>query len=263
MFSSWKCSSAGVKGRYGEESAEMADHISVGRTIFNYSDTRYSLRCRFWGHWSKARHEYRSCISVFKNTFLWVCFLVNHRTLTAKAGMKIYQFEVYSGWFFLHISLLSGEIYTDSTGTDLTQFIINTLNKNSKDRVLMLKLEQEMSNLVGFSLFVDKSSKNVFRWRMARRPTTSSLTCPLTTGCWCTGTVKFVAFKKTMIHDCFQGCSLFWPWPQCWPVGQLRHCQQNQEHQASWPKIPRAHYGEYMRKPHWGVKGEIVRLRGH
>ena len=77
--------------------------------------------------------------------------------------MKIYQFEVYSGCFFLHISLLSGEIYTDSTGTDLTQFIINTLNKNSKDRVLMLKLEQEMSNLVGFSLFVDKSSKNVFR----------------------------------------------------------------------------------------------------
>ena len=41
-----------------------------------------------------------------------------------------------------------GEIYTDSTGTDLTQFIINTLNKNSKDRVLMLKLEQEMTNLV-------------------------------------------------------------------------------------------------------------------
>lgn len=41
-----------------------------------------------------------------------------------------------------------GEIYTDSTGTDLTQFIINTLNKNSKDRVLMLKLEQEMSSLV-------------------------------------------------------------------------------------------------------------------
>ena len=43
---------------------------------------------------------------------------------------------------------LPGEIYTDSTGTDLTQFIINTLNKNSKDRVLMLKLEQEMTNLV-------------------------------------------------------------------------------------------------------------------
>ena len=41
-----------------------------------------------------------------------------------------------------------GEIYTDNTGTDLTQFIISTLNKNTKDRVLMLKLEQEMSNLV-------------------------------------------------------------------------------------------------------------------
>ena len=41
-----------------------------------------------------------------------------------------------------------GEIYTDNTGTDLTQFIISTLNKNTKDRVLMLKLELEMSNLV-------------------------------------------------------------------------------------------------------------------
>ena len=50
--------------------------------------------------------------------------------------------------FGFNIVLFLGEIYTDSTGTDLTQFIINTLNKNSKDRVLMLKLEQEMSNLV-------------------------------------------------------------------------------------------------------------------
>ena len=41
-----------------------------------------------------------------------------------------------------------GEVYTDNTGTDLTQFIITTLNKNAKDRVMMLKLEQEMSNLV-------------------------------------------------------------------------------------------------------------------
>ena len=48
---------------------------------------------------------------------------------------------------------LPGEIYTDSTGTDLTQFIINTLNKNSKDRVLMLKLEQEMTNLVNIFLY--------------------------------------------------------------------------------------------------------------
>ena len=40
-----------------------------------------------------------------------------------------------------------GEIYTHNTGTDLTQFIISTINKNAKDRVLMLKLEQEMSSL--------------------------------------------------------------------------------------------------------------------
>ena len=32
-------------------------------------------------------------------------------------------------------------LYTDSTGIDLTQFIISTLNKNTKDRMLMLKLE--------------------------------------------------------------------------------------------------------------------------
>jgi len=38
--------------------------------------------------------------------------------------------------------------YTDSTGIDLTQFIISTLNKNTKDRILMLKLESEMSMLV-------------------------------------------------------------------------------------------------------------------
>lgn len=38
--------------------------------------------------------------------------------------------------------------YTDSTGIDLTQFIISTLNKNSKDRMLMLKLETEMTSLV-------------------------------------------------------------------------------------------------------------------
>ena len=45
------------------------------------------------------------------------------------------------------ILTLLGKIYVVSIGTDLTQFIINTLNKNTKDRVLMLKLEQEMSSL--------------------------------------------------------------------------------------------------------------------
>lgn len=35
--------------------------------------------------------------------------------------------------------------YTDSTGTDLEEFIKMTLNKNSKDRQMLLKLEQEMT----------------------------------------------------------------------------------------------------------------------
>ena len=60
-------------------------------------------------------------------------------------------FDKYSPSHNQTILSLPGEIYTDSTGTDLTQFIINTLNKNSKDRVLMLKLEQEMTNLVNIS----------------------------------------------------------------------------------------------------------------
>ena len=53
-----------------------------------------------------------------------------------------------------------GEIYTDNTGTDLTQFIISTLNKNAKDRVLMLKLEQEMTNLVQ-SILISKPGDSV------------------------------------------------------------------------------------------------------
>ena len=57
-------------------------------------------------------------------------------------------FDKYSPSYKQTTLFLPGEIYTDSTGTDLTQFIINTLNKNTKDRVLMLKLEQEMTNLV-------------------------------------------------------------------------------------------------------------------
>jgi len=38
--------------------------------------------------------------------------------------------------------------YTDSTGIDLAAFIISTLNKNTKDRMLMLKLETDMTTLV-------------------------------------------------------------------------------------------------------------------
>ncbi|GAB6031955.1 cAMP-regulated phosphoprotein 21, variant 2 [Chamberlinius hualienensis] len=40
------------------------------------------------------------------------------------------------------------ELYTDSTGIDLQQFIINTLHKNQKDRLFLFKIELDLSNLV-------------------------------------------------------------------------------------------------------------------
>ncbi|XP_067003288.2 cAMP-regulated phosphoprotein 21 isoform X7 [Anabrus simplex] len=41
----------------------------------------------------------------------------------------------------------STEQYTDSTGVDLHQFISETLNRNTKDRMMLLKIEQELINL--------------------------------------------------------------------------------------------------------------------
>lgn len=38
--------------------------------------------------------------------------------------------------------------YTDNTGIDLTQFIIETLHRNQKDRTTLLRIEQEMVGLV-------------------------------------------------------------------------------------------------------------------
>ncbi|KAK2830322.1 hypothetical protein Q5P01_018253 [Channa striata] len=38
--------------------------------------------------------------------------------------------------------------YTDSTGIDLHKFIIETLNSNPRDRMMMLKLEQDMINFI-------------------------------------------------------------------------------------------------------------------
>ena len=35
--------------------------------------------------------------------------------------------------------------YTDSTGTNLEEFITRTLNKNRNDRTMLLRLENEMS----------------------------------------------------------------------------------------------------------------------
>lgn len=38
--------------------------------------------------------------------------------------------------------------YTDSSGVDLQQFIIQTLHKNQKDRMMLLKIEHELVSLV-------------------------------------------------------------------------------------------------------------------
>nr|XP_044992677.1 cAMP-regulated phosphoprotein 21 isoform X9 [Jaculus jaculus] len=39
--------------------------------------------------------------------------------------------------------------YTDSTGIDLHEFLINTLKNNSRDRMILLKMEQEMIDFIG------------------------------------------------------------------------------------------------------------------
>lgn len=41
----------------------------------------------------------------------------------------------------------SSEQYTDTTGVDLELFIPETLNRNAKDRAIMLRIEQELVNL--------------------------------------------------------------------------------------------------------------------
>ncbi|XP_058474626.1 cAMP-regulated phosphoprotein 21 isoform X3 [Solea solea] len=38
--------------------------------------------------------------------------------------------------------------YTDSTGIDLHQFIVDTLNSNPRDRMMLLKLEQDMTDFI-------------------------------------------------------------------------------------------------------------------
>ncbi|XP_030184969.1 cAMP-regulated phosphoprotein 21 isoform X11 [Lynx canadensis] len=39
--------------------------------------------------------------------------------------------------------------YTDSTGIDLHEFLINTLKNNSRDRIILLKMEQEIIDFIG------------------------------------------------------------------------------------------------------------------
>ncbi|CAL1291939.1 unnamed protein product [Larinioides sclopetarius] len=42
----------------------------------------------------------------------------------------------------------STETYTDSSGIDLQQFIVDTLHKNQKDRLMLLKVEQDLTSLI-------------------------------------------------------------------------------------------------------------------
>lgn len=42
----------------------------------------------------------------------------------------------------------SSQEYTDSTGIDLHQFIISTLNSNPRDRMMLLTLEQDMIDFI-------------------------------------------------------------------------------------------------------------------
>ncbi|NXK47101.1 R3HD2 protein, partial [Chauna torquata] len=43
----------------------------------------------------------------------------------------------------------SSQEYTDSTGIDLHEFLVNTLKKNPRDRMMLLKLEQEILEFIG------------------------------------------------------------------------------------------------------------------
>uniref|UniRef100_A0A286XJK5 R3H domain containing 1 n=1 Tax=Cavia porcellus TaxID=10141 RepID=A0A286XJK5_CAVPO len=43
----------------------------------------------------------------------------------------------------------SSQEYTDSTGIDLHEFLVNTLKNNPRDRMMLLKLEQEILDFIG------------------------------------------------------------------------------------------------------------------
>ena len=48
----------------------------------------------------------------------------------------------------------SFETYTDSTGTNLEEFIIKTLNKNRSDCTMLLHLEADLINFIQDTRFV-------------------------------------------------------------------------------------------------------------
>ncbi|XP_073161446.1 R3H domain-containing protein 1 isoform X8 [Lepidochelys kempii] len=50
----------------------------------------------------------------------------------------------------------SSQEYTDSTGIDLHEFLVNTLKNNPRDRMMLLKLEQEILDFIGGNEFPRK-----------------------------------------------------------------------------------------------------------
>ncbi len=50
-----------------------------------------------------------------------------------------------------HLNIIAGlrrGMYTDSTGSDLEEFIRSTLNKTQKDRMMLMKLESDLTNFI-------------------------------------------------------------------------------------------------------------------
>ena len=150
----------------GYYSRTLWDMNLMPQSLIKFTSNRIQCSCE--GQWLHRPTVGRHC----NNTFWysprmqnWRCFRDINLTFARNYFVFVPAFwyvepflqrqptsEVWEELFSLK-NLPPGEIYTDSTGTDLTQFIINTLNKNSKDRVLMLKLEQEMTNLVWWTIF--------------------------------------------------------------------------------------------------------------
>lgn len=60
----------------------------------------------------------------------------------------------------LLVSLSESSVeYTDSTGIDLHQFIVDTLNSNPRDRMMLLKLEQDMIDYITSDRYVCVSKR--------------------------------------------------------------------------------------------------------
>uniref|UniRef100_A0A7N8YKD1 R3H domain containing 1 n=1 Tax=Mastacembelus armatus TaxID=205130 RepID=A0A7N8YKD1_9TELE len=59
---------------------------------------------------------------------------------------------------YVSVGLDSSQDYTDSTGIDLHEFLVNTLKGNPRDRIMLLKLEQDILDFISNN----KSQKRTF-----------------------------------------------------------------------------------------------------